>query len=57
MTEDKLTHDERLRLESLAQATALHAMKPTPSPEKIVSDARVFEQYVVGAWASGDETT
>ena len=46
MTEDLLSHDERLRLECVAQAVALHAMKPTPSAEHIVSMGRQFAAYI-----------
>lgn len=46
MPEDKLTHDERLRLECLAQAVGLHAIGPKPSPEVIVTEAKAFEKYV-----------
>lgn len=45
MIEDKLTHDERLRLECVAQAIAAGAMASTPA-ELIVARAVVFEQYV-----------
>lgn len=48
MIEDKLTHDERLRLECLAQTVALHTMKPTPSAEGIISTAQKFESFVKG---------
>ena len=46
MTEDLLSHDERLHLECVAQAVALHAMKPTPSAEHIVCMARKLEAYI-----------
>lgn len=50
MTEDKLTHDERLRLECLAQATALFTMSGNkPSPEILTKTAEAFEVYVRGA--------
>lgn len=48
MNEDKLTHDERLRLECLAQAVALYATKPQVHAEQVVYHAEVFESYVRG---------
>lgn len=47
MIEDKLTHDERLRLECVAQSVANNAMQRA-SVEKIVSDARAFEEFIRG---------
>lgn len=47
MIEDKLTHDERLRLECLAQAVAKNAMKNT-SDEQIVETAARYEAFVKG---------
>lgn len=46
MLEDKLTPEQRVRLESLAQSIALNAHRG-PSSEKIISDAIRFEKYVV----------
>lgn len=49
MTEDRLNHDERLRLEALAQAVAFSASHPTrdpTTPEKVVETARVFETMI-----------
>ena len=48
MHEDKLNHDERLRLEALAQAVQLHAMGPKPSPEVIVREATTFAAFIRG---------
>lgn len=50
MIEDKLDHDERLRLECLAQAIA--ATDEVTQATYIVSTAKVFEEYVRGdeAW-------
>lgn len=50
---DKLTHDERLRLEALAQAIAYHASvrgldRPSPSPSKVTETAATFAIYVAG---------
>lgn len=48
MIEDKLTHDERLRLECLAQSIASHASrlgKPA-SDSDIRRTAEVFERFV-----------
>ncbi len=48
MIEDKLTHDERLRLECIAQANP--QMGPPQSAEQIIEKAKRLEQYVkVGA--------
>jgi hypothetical protein len=44
MIEDKLTHDERLRLECIAQANA--QMGPPQSAEHIIDKASKFEKYV-----------
>lgn len=45
MIEDKLTHDERLRLECLAQAVALSAHAPEVAND-IVGAAQLLEGYV-----------
>ena len=47
MPEDKLTHDERLRLECVAQAVALHAMGPKPSAETLITFAKRFESWIL----------
>lgn len=45
--EDKLGHDERLRLECLAQAIAYRTHRQlTESPEQTIQRATEFEQYV-----------
>lgn len=45
MIEDKLDHDERLRLECLAQANATgHGQ----SPEQIIEKATRYERFVRG---------
>lgn len=47
MIEDKLTHDERLRLECLAQAVAAeHVMRG--GSQGIVARAAQFEEFVKG---------
>jgi hypothetical protein len=43
MAEDKLTHDERLRLESLAIAHTDPRLVPT---EQIIKTAAQFEDYI-----------
>ncbi len=43
MTEDKLTHDERIRLESLAIAHTDPRLVPT---EQIIKTAAQFEVYI-----------
>jgi hypothetical protein len=46
MIEDKLTHDERVRLEALAQAIARNAtMRPAPTVT-VLEDAKRFEQWI-----------
>lgn len=45
MIEDKLTHDERLRLECVAQSVAASAMS-RPSAEQIVETAMRIETYI-----------
>lgn len=51
---DVLTHDERLRLEALAQAVAHHAMSPSRQPSQIVNTAREFENYISSKDADSD---
>lgn len=46
MNEDKLSHNERLRLECIAQAVAFLQMKPHMISKNIVEVARVFEEYL-----------
>lgn len=46
MIEDKLTHDERLRLECVAQAVQMNAMRGLASAEGVVDAAKTFEAYV-----------
>lgn len=53
MIEDKLTREERLRLESLNQATAIaSAASMRPGQMRtiagIISDAKEFENYLKG---------
>lgn len=47
MIEDKLNHQERIRLECIAQAVAHNAMRHQ-SAEVIVQTAKTFEEYVTG---------
>lgn len=47
MVEDKLSRDERLRLECVAQAVAYSQMKQV-IPRDIVSAAKEFEEYISG---------
>lgn len=47
MIEDKLSHDERLRLECIAQANVL-AHGKSVSAEQVVDTAARFERYVKG---------
>ncbi len=44
MVDDILTHDERLRLECLAQANATSS--PRQDPETIIDKAIRFETYI-----------
>lgn len=47
MIEDKLAHDERLRLECLAQAVATVSGRPQPAPTQFITDrAEIFRQFV-----------
>jgi hypothetical protein len=51
MIEDKLTHDERLRLECIAQAVALNStrsMNAGRPVDGVVKDAQAIEEYVRG---------
>lgn len=45
MIEDKLTHNERLRLECIAQAVASH-IGQAPTTEQLIKRAERIEQYV-----------
>ena len=45
MIEDKLEHDERVRLECLAQAIAMG--RHTAAPDQIVASAMIFQKYVM----------
>lgn len=46
MIEDQLTHDERLRLECLAQA--VQGGRMLDGPDDTVRSAKVYEAYVKG---------
>lgn len=48
MMEDKLDHDERLRLECLAQSIAAHHAMVGQGRQGIIDRAKEFEQYVKG---------
>lgn len=45
-TEDKLSHDERLRLEALAQAIQSGMMGHNDRADTIVQRANIFEAYI-----------
>jgi hypothetical protein len=45
VSEDKLEHDERLRLEALNQAVTSNMGKPASS-ELILHDAKRFEKFI-----------
>jgi hypothetical protein len=45
MIEDKLSQEQRLRLECLAQANITHAARPA-GPSVVVETARKFEDFV-----------
>lgn len=50
MIEDKLTHDERVRLECVAQAVAMNATILGPcTSTQVIDAARQFERYVKGS--------
>lgn len=46
--EDRLTHDERLRLEALAQSVALCSMRPVKSAGEIIAYAKDFASFIAG---------
>lgn len=49
MIEETLTHDERLRLECVAQSVSMHSSVMGPkSAEQIVHAAKSFEKYIIG---------
>lgn len=48
MIEDKLRHDERLRLECLAQSVARNMGRPSASDEQVIQTASAFESFVKG---------
>lgn len=49
MIEDKLTKDERVRLESLSQSVAVSCSSISEEhPDRIVERARKFENYLKG---------
>ena len=54
MIEDKLTRDERLRLEALAQSNMRWQMKPADD-EQIIATARKFERFLLDANHEGEE--
>lgn len=45
MFEDKLTHEERLRLECLSQAQMTIGIHPAPTTQ-VIDRAALFEEYV-----------
>jgi len=47
MIEDKLTREERIRLEALAQANITHAIR-SAGPTVVVETAKKFEKFVTG---------
>lgn len=53
MIEDKLTREERLRLEALAQAVASKTMQSSSS-EEILRRARLFHGYITSGIAATD---
>lgn len=49
MIEDKLTRDERIRLEALAQANSAPILRATDyRAENVIEKARVYEAYIRG---------
>lgn len=46
MIEDKLEHDERLRLECLAQSVAVHNMNRVVPADEIIIRAARYEKFV-----------
>lgn len=47
MIEDQLSHDERVRLECLVRAIDVNARRPEIETERILTDAKAFEQFVL----------
>lgn len=46
MIEDKLSQDERIRLEALSQAIMLTSHKPSNNSEVVVNVASRFERFI-----------
>jgi hypothetical protein len=46
MMEDKLTHDERLRLEALRQAVQLANTRTTAALQEVLRNASRFELFI-----------
>lgn len=46
MLEDKLTQEQRIRLEAVAQAVAMQAMRPDIGIQAILEQAKAIETYV-----------
>lgn len=58
MIEDKLTRDERIRLECLAQANASYAMRIVETSELVILDrAKMFEAYIKGPQEESNAST
>lgn len=53
MIEDKLTREERIRLECLAQANSGAAMGRSRSTSDILAQAAKFERFVL--WGNSEE--
>lgn len=46
MIEDKLSAQERVRLEALSQAHMTHSRNVSSSPEAILSTAKKYEKFI-----------
>ncbi len=55
MVEDQLTRDERIRLESLAQANVSMTMT-RPSADDVIAVAEKFEGYIRGSEEESNAT-
>lgn len=54
--EDKLTHEERLRLEALNQAIQCSPfMKPVNRPEDVIERANKFANWILSGVVTGNE--
>jgi hypothetical protein len=53
MVEDKLSRDERIRLEFMNQAVSISMGTPNKTVDKIITDAKKFEAYIKNGSTNG----